>query len=115
MYTAQTVFKVLKFILIVSYATPLLSSISFSHVCQLHSHALTGYSLFQCSHSLSSVLRKLMQAYILLLFLFGLLGVYALFWIFHKYGRPETREDCVHVVCSLSSCVFEAVLFPEST
>ncbi|KAG1966927.1 volume-regulated anion channel subunit LRRC8D [Pimephales promelas] len=86
-YTAQTVFKVLKFVLIVSYTTPLLSSISFSHVCQLHSHALTGYSLFQCSHSLSSVLRKLMQAYISLLFLFGLLGVYALFWIFHNETR----------------------------
>ncbi|XP_056128378.1 volume-regulated anion channel subunit LRRC8D [Rhinichthys klamathensis goyatoka] len=92
-YTAQTVFKVLKFVLIVSYTTPLLSSISFSHVCQLHSHALTGYSLFQCSHSLSSVLRKLMQAYISLLFLFGLLGVYALFWIFHKSLRQYSFQS----------------------
>ncbi|XP_067312058.1 volume-regulated anion channel subunit LRRC8D [Pseudorasbora parva] len=92
-YTAQTVFKVLKFVLIVSYTTPLLSSISFSHVCQLHSHALTGYSVFQCSHSLSSVLRKLMQAYVSLLFLFGLLGVYALFWIFHKSLRQYSFQS----------------------
>ncbi|XP_051569361.1 volume-regulated anion channel subunit LRRC8D-like [Myxocyprinus asiaticus] len=95
-YTAQTVFKVLKFILIVSYTTPLLGSISFSHVCLPQSYALTGYSAFQCSHLLSSVLRKLMQAYISLLFLFGLLGIYALFWIFHKclrqYSFKSLRE-----------------------
>lgn len=84
-YTAQTIFKVLKFIVIVSYTTPLLGSISFTHICQPHSHALTGYQTFQCSHLLSSVLRKLMKAYICLVGLYGLLGVYTLFWIFHKY------------------------------
>lgn len=85
-YTAQTVFKVLKFIVIVSYTTPLLGSISFTHICQPHSQALTGYRTFQCSHLLSSVLRKLMKAYIGLMGLYGLLGVYTLFWIFHKYA-----------------------------
>uniref|UniRef100_A0A671PBX9 Volume-regulated anion channel subunit LRRC8D-like n=1 Tax=Sinocyclocheilus anshuiensis TaxID=1608454 RepID=A0A671PBX9_9TELE len=92
-YTAQTVFKVLKFILIVSYTTPLLGSISFSHICQPRSYALTGYSIFHCSHSLSSVLRKLMQAYVLLLFLFGLLGIYALSWIFHKSLRQYSFQS----------------------
>uniref|UniRef100_A0A8C2KH28 Si:ch211-106h11.1 n=2 Tax=Cyprinus carpio TaxID=7962 RepID=A0A8C2KH28_CYPCA len=92
-YTAQTVFKVLKFILIVSYTTPLLGSISFNHICQPHSYALTGYSVFQCSHSLSSVLRKLMQAYVLLIFLFGLLGIYALSWIFHKSLRQYSFQS----------------------
>uniref|UniRef100_A0A672RQY3 Volume-regulated anion channel subunit LRRC8D-like n=1 Tax=Sinocyclocheilus grahami TaxID=75366 RepID=A0A672RQY3_SINGR len=92
-YTAQTVFKVLKFILIVSYTTPLLGSISFSHICQPRSYTLTGYSIFHCSHSLSSVLRKLMQAYVLLLFLFGLLGIYALSWIFHKSLRQYSFQS----------------------
>nr|XP_021328302.1 volume-regulated anion channel subunit LRRC8D isoform X1 [Danio rerio]XP_021328304.1 volume-regulated anion channel subunit LRRC8D isoform X1 [Danio rerio] len=91
-YTAQTVFKVLKFVLIVSYTTPLLSCISFSHVCRPHSDALIGYSEFQCSHPLSSVLRQLMQAYVSLLFLFGLLAIYALFWILHKSLRQYSFQ-----------------------
>ncbi|XP_046699623.1 volume-regulated anion channel subunit LRRC8D isoform X2 [Silurus meridionalis] len=86
-YTAQTVFKVLMFIVIVSYTTPLLGSISFTHICQPHSHALTGYQTFQCSHLLSSVLRKLMKAYICLMGFYGLLGIYTLFWIFHNETR----------------------------
>ncbi|XP_066531203.1 volume-regulated anion channel subunit LRRC8D [Hoplias malabaricus] len=92
-YTAQTLFKVLKIIVIVSYTAPLLSSISFSHICQPHSHALTGYRVFQCSHSLSSVLRKLMQAYIALVGFYGLLGTYTLFWIFHKSLRQYSFRN----------------------
>lgn len=88
-YTAQTMFKVLKFIVIVSYTAPLLGSISFTYICQPNSHALTGYHTFQCSHLLSSVLRKLMKAYICLMGLYGLLGVYTLFWIFHKYACEQ--------------------------
>ncbi|XP_062846956.1 volume-regulated anion channel subunit LRRC8D [Trichomycterus rosablanca] len=95
-YTAQTVFKVLKFIIIVGYTTPLLGSITFNHICQPHSHALIGYEEYQCSHSLSSVLRKLMKAYICLVSLYGLLGIYTLFWIFHKslrqYSFKRLRE-----------------------
>ncbi|KAG9279266.1 volume-regulated anion channel subunit LRRC8D-like [Astyanax mexicanus] len=95
-YAAQTVFKVLKFVVIVSYTAPLLGSISFNHICQPHSHALTGYQVFQCSHSLASVLRKLMLAYVSLVGLYGLLGIYTLFWIFHKslrqYSFQHLRE-----------------------
>ncbi|XP_056608337.1 volume-regulated anion channel subunit LRRC8D [Triplophysa dalaica] len=95
-YTAQTVFKVLKFIVIVSYVTPLLNSITFSHVCRPQTHTLTGYNTYQCSHSLSSILRKLMQTYISLLVLFGIIAVYTLIWICHKsltqYSFQKQRE-----------------------
>ncbi|KAB5517677.1 hypothetical protein PHYPO_G00169990 [Pangasianodon hypophthalmus] len=99
-YTAQTVFKVLKFIVIVSYTTPLLGSISFTYICQPHSHALTGYHTFQCSHLLSSVLRKLMKAYICLVGIYGLLGIYTLFWIFHKSLRQYSFQH-LHEIGSM--------------
>ncbi|KAF5906007.1 volume-regulated anion channel subunit LRRC8D-like [Clarias magur] len=99
-YTAQTVFKVLKFIVIVSYTTPLLGSISFTYICQPHSYALTGYQTFQCTHLLSSVLRKLMKAYICLMGLYGLLGIYTLFWIFHKSLRQYSFQH-LHEIGSM--------------
>ncbi|KAK1785626.1 hypothetical protein P4O66_018987 [Electrophorus voltai] len=86
-YTAQTVYKVLEFVVILSYSVPLLGYISFGHSCQPLSYTLTGYHAFQCSHSLASVLRKMMQAYVCLVGLYGLLGIYTLFWIFHKSLR----------------------------
>ncbi|XP_030649336.1 volume-regulated anion channel subunit LRRC8D [Chanos chanos] len=96
-YLAQTVFKVLKFVLIVSYTTPLLGSISFDHLCEPHSYALTGYRAFQCTHSLASILRKLLMAYVCLVGLYGLLGLYTLGWIFHKplrqYSFQRLRES----------------------
>ncbi|KAL7883537.1 hypothetical protein SRHO_G00011950 [Serrasalmus rhombeus] len=99
-YTTQTVFKVLKVIVIVSYTAPLLGSITFSHMCQPHSFALTGYQVFQCSHSLSSVLRKLMQAYVCLVGLYGLLGIYTLYWIVHKSLRQYSFQ-CLRDVGSM--------------
>ncbi|KAG9343916.1 hypothetical protein JZ751_013303 [Albula glossodonta] len=53
-YLTQTVFKVLQFVLIMSYTAPLLGSMSFSHRCEPQAHALTGYTAFQCTHSLAS-------------------------------------------------------------
>ncbi|XP_064172377.1 volume-regulated anion channel subunit LRRC8D [Anguilla rostrata] len=91
-YLAQTVFKVLKFVLIVSYTVPLLGSISFSHVCEPQAHALTGYSAFLCTHSLASTLRKLLLAYLGLLVLFGLLGLYTLCWICHRSLRQYSFQ-----------------------
>ncbi|XP_036407944.1 volume-regulated anion channel subunit LRRC8D [Megalops cyprinoides] len=95
-YLAQTVFKVLKFLLIVSYTAPLLGSISFTHTCQPRTHALTGYSTFQCTHSLASVLRKLLLAYVFLVSIFGVLGIYTLAWICHRslrrYSFQHLRE-----------------------
>ncbi|KAL4657957.1 volume-regulated anion channel subunit LRRC8D-like [Arapaima gigas] len=92
-YMGQTVFKVLKIVLIMSYTAPLLGSISFSYTCKPQVYALTGYSSFQCTHSLASVLHKLLLAYMGLLGLFGLLGVYALFWICYRSLRRYSFQQ----------------------
>nr|XP_015204432.1 PREDICTED: volume-regulated anion channel subunit LRRC8D-like [Lepisosteus oculatus] len=96
-YVAQTVFKVVKFVLIVSYTSPLLGSISFTHECRPQIHALTGYSAFRCTHDLASVLRKLLLSYLALVWLYGLLGLYTLCWIFRRslreYSFQRVREE----------------------
>ncbi|KAI1884059.1 hypothetical protein AGOR_G00222490 [Albula goreensis] len=96
-YLTQTVFKVLQFVLIMSYTAPLLGSMSFSHRCEPQAHALTGYSAFQCTHSLASVLRKLLLAYLGLVGLFGVLGIYTLSWVCHRslrqYSFSRLRES----------------------
>ncbi|XP_038844556.1 volume-regulated anion channel subunit LRRC8D-like [Salvelinus namaycush] len=95
-YLAQTVFKLLLVVLIVGYTTPLMSSISFTHTCLPQAHALTGYSAFECTHALASVLHKLLLAYISLVGLFGLLSIYTLSWILHsslrQYSFNKLRE-----------------------
>lgn len=80
-YLAQTIFKLLVVTLIVGYTAPLLSSLSLSHTCHPEEQALVGYSTFQCIHVLSSLLRKLLVAYLTLLALYGLLNVYTLSWL----------------------------------
>ncbi|XP_052346232.1 volume-regulated anion channel subunit LRRC8D-like [Oncorhynchus keta] len=95
-YLAQTVFKVLLVVLIVGYTTPLMSSISFTHTCLPQAHALTGYSAFECTHALASVLHKLLLAYVSLVGLFGLLSIYTFSWILHsslrQYSFNKLRE-----------------------
>lgn len=84
-YSAQTVFKLLMVTLILSYTIPLLSSLSFSHTCHPEEEALVGYTTFECIHVLSSLLRKLLVAYLTLLGLYGLLNFYTLGWILHRF------------------------------
>ncbi|XP_010899337.2 volume-regulated anion channel subunit LRRC8D [Esox lucius] len=95
-YLAQTLFKLLLAVLIVSYTTPLMGSISLIHTCLPQAHALTGYSAFECTHALASVLHKLLLAYVSLVGLFGLLSLYALSWILHsclrQYSFNKLRE-----------------------
>ncbi|KAM9746239.1 volume-regulated anion channel subunit LRRC8D [Menidia menidia] len=86
-YLAQTVFKLLMVLLIVSYTVPLLTSLSFNHVCHLEESALLGYSTFECIHVLSSLLTKLLVVYLTLLVLYGLLNFYTLSWICHSCLR----------------------------
>uniref|UniRef100_A0A3Q1IDP7 LRRC8 pannexin-like TM region domain-containing protein n=2 Tax=Anabas testudineus TaxID=64144 RepID=A0A3Q1IDP7_ANATE len=86
-YLAQTIFKLLMVTLIVGYTIPLLSSLSFTHTCHPEEQALLGYSTFECIHVLSSLLRKLLVAYLTLLGLYGLLNVYTLSWISHSFLR----------------------------
>ncbi|KAM8843871.1 volume-regulated anion channel subunit LRRC8D isoform 2-T2 [Spinachia spinachia] len=86
-YLAQTVLKLLMVTLILSYSIPLLSSLSFTHTCHPEETALVGYDTFQCIHVLSSLLRKLLMAYLSLLGLYAMLNFYTLSWILHSESR----------------------------
>ncbi|XP_026180234.1 volume-regulated anion channel subunit LRRC8D [Mastacembelus armatus] len=97
-YLAQTVFKLLMVALIVTYSIPLLGSLSLTHICRPEEQTLVGYSTFQCIHVLSSLLRKLLLAYLTLLGLYGLLNLYALSWILRsslrQYSFHSLKELC---------------------
>ncbi|XP_044187906.1 volume-regulated anion channel subunit LRRC8D [Thunnus albacares] len=97
-YLAQTIFKLLMVTLIVSYTIPLLSSFSFTHTCYPEEQALVGYTTFECIHVLSSLLRKLLVAYLTLLGLYGMLNLYTLSWILHsslrQYSFHSLKELC---------------------
>ncbi|XP_030591358.1 volume-regulated anion channel subunit LRRC8D [Archocentrus centrarchus] len=97
-YLAQTIFKLLMVTLIVSYTIPLLGSLSFNHTCRPEEKALVGYTTFECIHVLSSLLRKLLVAYLTLLGLYGLLNFYTLSWILssslQQYSFHSLKELC---------------------
>lgn len=97
-YLAQTIFKLLMVTLVVSYTIPLLSSFSFTHTCHPEAQALVGFSTFECLHVLSSLIRKLLVAYLTLLVLYGLLNFYTLSWILHRSVHSYTR---MHVLVQL--------------
>lgn len=97
-YLAQTIFKLLMVTLIMSYTIPVLSSFSFTHTCHPEEWALVGYTTFECIHVLSSLIRKLLVAYLTLLGLYGLLNVYTLSWILHRLVHLCTVHK-VTVVC----------------
>lgn len=83
-YLTQTISKLLLAVLILSYKVPYLSSLSFNHICHLEDDTFVGYATFECIHVLSSLMHKLLLAYLTLLGLFGLLNFYTLSWIFHR-------------------------------
>lgn len=90
-YLAQTIFKLVMAMLVVSYTIPLLNSFSFAHTCQPEARALVGFSTFECLHVLSSLLRKLLMAYLILLMLYGLLSLYTLIWILQRSVHSHAR------------------------
>ncbi|XP_039626389.1 volume-regulated anion channel subunit LRRC8D-like [Polypterus senegalus] len=96
-YVGQTLFKVLKFLLILGYMSTFVESITFEHVCRPHIRNLTGYSEFFCTHNMAFMLRKLLITYMALVCLYGLTGIYTLFWIFcrslKEYSFEKLREE----------------------
>ncbi|XP_015234845.1 PREDICTED: volume-regulated anion channel subunit LRRC8E [Cyprinodon variegatus] len=95
-YLAQTIFKLLMAAVVMTYTVPFLSSLSFSHVCHPGEGTLVGYATFDCVHVLSSLLHKLLVAYLILLGLYDLLNFYTLGWIFQsclrKYSFQSSKE-----------------------
>ncbi|XP_069460092.1 volume-regulated anion channel subunit LRRC8D-like [Ambystoma mexicanum] len=96
-YLAQTIFKVVKFLIILGYTSSFVGSIHFRHICKPNIRGLTGYSMFYCTHNLAFILQKLLIAYICLVCVYGLVGIYTLFWIFKKslkeYSFEKVREE----------------------
>ncbi|XP_005738106.1 volume-regulated anion channel subunit LRRC8D isoform X2 [Pundamilia nyererei] len=86
-YLAQTVFKLLIVTLIMSYTVPLLGSLSFNHTCHPEEWALVGYATFECIHVLSSLLRKLLAAYL------TLLGLSLQQYSFHSLKELSSLRD----------------------
>ncbi|KAM4717094.1 volume-regulated anion channel subunit LRRC8D [Anableps anableps] len=95
-YLTQTIFKLLMVMLIMSYTIPFLSSLSFNHICHPGERTLVGYATFECVHVLSSLLHKLLVAYLIFLGIYALLNFYTLSWIFHsclrKYSFHSPKE-----------------------
>ncbi|XP_029441581.1 volume-regulated anion channel subunit LRRC8D-like [Rhinatrema bivittatum] len=96
-YVGQTVFKVVKFLLILGYISCFVGSITFKHICKPDIQNLTGYSVFFCTHNLAFIVQKLLITYMVLVCLYGLVGIYTLFWIFsqslREYSFEKVREE----------------------
>nr|XP_033780799.1 volume-regulated anion channel subunit LRRC8D-like [Geotrypetes seraphini]XP_033780800.1 volume-regulated anion channel subunit LRRC8D-like [Geotrypetes seraphini] len=96
-YVGQTLFKVFKFLLILGYTSWFVGAIEFKHICKPDIQNLTGYSVFFCTHNLAFILQKLLITYMVLVCIYGLVGIYTLFWIFtqslREYSFEKVREE----------------------
>ncbi|XP_075063019.1 volume-regulated anion channel subunit LRRC8D-like isoform X2 [Mixophyes fleayi] len=91
-YVGQTVFKVVKVVLVLGYTFSLVGSFSFHHSCKPSIQNLMGYSVFTCTHNLAFILEKLLLTYILLLCLYAFFSAYALFWLFRSSLKVYSFE-----------------------
>uniref|UniRef100_A0A3B5MI19 Si:ch211-106h11.1 n=1 Tax=Xiphophorus couchianus TaxID=32473 RepID=A0A3B5MI19_9TELE len=85
--SSAVIYKVQELHICSLYTVPFLGSLSFSHVCQPAEQTLVGYTTFECVHSLSSLLRKLLVTYLILLGIYALLNFYTLSWSFRSCLR----------------------------
>ncbi|XP_026883076.2 volume-regulated anion channel subunit LRRC8D [Electrophorus electricus] len=97
LYVAQTFIKALKLILILSYTSTFAAAIKFSHICEPKIEHLTGYGRFFCTHNMAFMLRKLLFTFMAIIGLYGLVCLYALFWLFRRplkeYSFEKVREE----------------------
>ncbi|KAA0713070.1 Volume-regulated anion channel subunit LRRC8D [Triplophysa tibetana] len=97
LYVAQTIIKTVKFILILCYTMTFVTSIHFDHDCEPDIKHLTGYTKFKCTHNMAHMLKKLLVSYIVLIFVYGLVCIYTLFWLFRRplkeYSFEKVREE----------------------
>ncbi|MEE6521996.1 hypothetical protein FKM82_020381 [Ascaphus truei] len=83
-YMGQTVFKVVTVVIVLGYTSSLVGSFSFHHICSPGIQNFMGYSVFYCTHNLAYILEKLLLTYIILVSLYTLMGMYALFWLLSR-------------------------------
>ncbi|CAG5867671.1 leucine rich repeat containing 8 VRAC subunit Aa [Menidia menidia] len=97
LYIRQTIIKVIKFILIISYTAYHVGCITFSVVCQVDIEKLTGYRVFHCAHPLATLFKILAGFYISLVVVYGLVCMYTLCWMLSRslkrYSFESIREE----------------------
>ncbi|XP_072547422.1 volume-regulated anion channel subunit LRRC8D [Salminus brasiliensis] len=97
LYVAQTIIKALKLIFILCYTSTFATEIQFKHFCEPEIQHLTGYDRFFCTHNMAFMLRKLLFTFMAIISLYGLVCLYALFWLFRRplkeYSFEKVREE----------------------
>ncbi|XP_063056594.1 volume-regulated anion channel subunit LRRC8C-like [Engraulis encrasicolus] len=98
MYVRQTILKVLKFILIISYNSFLVSKVQITVACNVDIQNMTGYRYFSCNHTMAHLFSKLSYCYLCFVVVYGLTCLYTSYWLFYRslkeysfeYVRQET-------------------------
>ncbi|XP_029906387.1 volume-regulated anion channel subunit LRRC8C [Myripristis murdjan] len=98
MYVRQTVFKVLKFLLIIAYNSVLVSKVQITVTCNVDIQDMTGYKNFSCNHTMAHLFSKLSYCYLCFVVVYGLTSLYTSYWLFYRslkeysfeYVRQET-------------------------
>lgn len=97
LYIRQTIIKVIKFMLIISYTAYYVRYIRFSVVCSVNIQNLTGYKTFHCAHPLATLFKILACFYISLVVVYGLICMYTLCWMLSRslkrYSFESIREE----------------------
>ncbi|XP_060886586.1 volume-regulated anion channel subunit LRRC8C [Labrus mixtus] len=98
MYVRQTVFKVIKFLLIIAYNSSLVNKVRNRVRCEVEIQDMTGYKDFECNHTMAHLFSKLSYCYLCLVAVYGLTSLYTSYWLFYRslkeysfeYVRQET-------------------------
>ncbi|XP_061589732.1 leucine rich repeat containing 8 VRAC subunit Aa [Cololabis saira] len=97
LYIRQTIIKVIKFILIISYTVYYVGKIKFNVLCTVNIEKLTGYSVFYCAHPLATLFKILACFYISLVIVYGLICMYTICWMvtrsLKRYSFESIREE----------------------
>lgn len=91
MYVLQTSLKVVKFLIIIIYTGVLVANIDIVVRCYVPPE-LTGFDIYCCNNNKAHLFSKLSYCYICFVGVYGLLCVYALYWLFHRPLKEYSFE-----------------------
>ncbi|XP_026216454.1 volume-regulated anion channel subunit LRRC8C [Anabas testudineus] len=83
MYVLQTSLKVVKFLVIIIYTAVLVPNVEIVVRCYVPPE-LTGFDIYCCNHNKAHLFSKLSYCYICFVGVYGLMCIYALYWLFHR-------------------------------
>ncbi|XP_041840206.1 volume-regulated anion channel subunit LRRC8E [Melanotaenia boesemani] len=92
MYVLQTLLKVFKFLVIITYTALLVPNIEVVVRCHV-SPELTGFDIYCCNHNKANLFSKLAYCYISFVCLYGLMCIYTLYWLFHRPLKEYSFEQ----------------------